>query len=412
MGYKKVAVIFIGFNTMMLIALIVAGLSREKMHHKAQHEVAENPTATESTGVEFTEPSENLTLSDVGREVKDEGSQDDALAADYSSDDYLLLVTSVASDMLIRILDKDGNEVSGKPFQASVKEDGQEYGVFYDDDMDGCLYLSQMKPGRYEISVGGVGSSTISIRNNIKLATINDIRKIVVDESSIDASKEDTAVNEEARNEKESLNNSDYNLQGGAIGIDVSKYQKDIDWARVKASGVEYAIIRAGYRGSSTGVLVRDPYFDKNVAGATEAGIKIGVYFFTQALNRTEAEEEAMAVSSLIGADRLSLPVYLDVESSGQTGGRADGLSVAERTQVIRSFCETMNSLGYRAGFYANKNWLNNKIDTASLSEFDIWLAQYRAPEPDYQGDYSIWQYTSKGMVDGINGFVDMDLVR
>ena len=412
MGYKKVAVIFIGFNTMMLIALIVAGLSREKMQHKSRHEVTENSTAGESAEIDFKEPSENLTLSDVGREVKEDDSPEEALGEDYSSDSYLLLVTSVASDMLIRILDKDGNEVSGKHFQATVKADGKDYGVYFDDDMDGCFYLSQMKPGRYEISVGGVGSSTISIRNNIKLTAINDIRKIVVDESSIDASKEDTAVNEEAQNEKESLNNSDYNLNGKAIGIDVSKYQKEIDWARVKAAGVEYAIIRAGYRGSSTGVLVKDPYFDKNVAGATGAGIKIGVYFFTQALNRAEAEEEAMAVSSLIGADRLSLPVYLDVESSGQPAGRADSLSVADRTQVIRSFCETMNSLGYRAGFYANKNWLNNKIDTASLSEFDIWLAQYRAPEPDYQGNYSIWQYTSKGIVDGINGFVDMDLVR
>ena len=118
-----------------------------------------------------------------------------------------------------------------------------------------------------------------------------------------------------------------------------------------------------------------------------------------------------MAAASLIGADELTLPVYLDVESSGSVNGRADGLDVAARTEIIRTFCETLNSMGYKAGVYANKTWLTNKIDTSKLEDYDIWLAQYRMTAPDYQGRYSIWQYTSKGTVDGITGYVDMDLV-
>ena len=407
MGYKKIAVIFIGFNTMMLIALIVAGLSRQNTgggKNKAENTGQEEQTAA----VETSEISGNLTLSDVGREVK----TGPVVEKEYSSEEYILLVTSVAGDMMIRIMDSSGNLAQGEHFQATITGEAGKKEVVYDDDLDGIIYLDQLKPGRYTVSVGGVGSSSIVIRNIVRVTAVNDIRKIVVDESTIDASKEDTAVNEEAEGETGQFNNSDYNLKGGAIGIDVSKYQKDIDWQKVKASGVEYAIIRAGYRGSSTGVLVKDPYFDKNIVGASEAGIKLGVYFFTQAINSEEAAEEAYAVASLIGAEELDLPVYLDVEGSGSAAGRADGLDIATRTENIRVFCRTLNSLGYKAGFYANKNWLTNKIDTAQLSDYDIWLAQYRAPEPDYQGRYSIWQYTSKGTVDGITGFVDLDLVK
>ncbi len=411
MAYKKIAIIFIGFNVMMLIALIVVGLSREGNVRKKEGVSGEQAEALDSKdpgdGSGQSTGPEDLTLSDVGKEVKEEG-----VSSDSFSSDRILLLTSVAGDMLIRVMDADGSPVKGEHLQATVRDEAGDYNVYYDDDLDGSIYLARVTPGKYEVSVGGAGSASITIRNIIRLTAFNDIRKIVVDESTIDASKEDTSVNEEADNETGSFNNSDYNLQGGAVGVDVSKYQKDIDWQRVKASGVEYAIIRAGYRGSSTGVLVKDPYFDRNVVGAREAGIKLGVYFFTQAVNAEEAAQEAYAVSSLIDADELSLPVYLDVESSGSPNGRADGLDVNTRTEIIRVFCETLNDLGYRSGLYANKNWLTNKIDTSRLEDYDIWLAQYRAPEPDYQGRYSIWQYTSKGHVDGITGFVDMDLVR
>lgn len=191
----------------------------------------------------------------------------------------------------------------------------------------------------------------------------------------------------------------------GAFGIDVSKWQGTIDWKAVKNSGVNYAIIRCGYRGSSSGALVVDPKFEANIKGATSAGIKVGIYFFSQAVNKNEAVEEASMVLELIKGYKISYPVFLDVETSG---GRADGINKATRTEVIKAFCETVQNAGYTAGVYANKNWLTNKIDTSQLSKYKIWLAQYAA-SPTYTGRYDLWQYSSTGKVSGISGNVDLN---
>ena len=197
----------------------------------------------------------------------------------------------------------------------------------------------------------------------------------------------------------------------GSFGIDVSKWNGKIDWAAVKNSGVSYVIIRCGYRGYGSGALVVDPYFEQNIKGATAAGIKVGVYFFSQAVNRVEGVEEASMVLQLIRGYTISYPVFLDVEDSGAGGGRgrADGLSVADRTEVIKAFCETIQNSGYTAGVYANKSWLTNKIDTSQLSRYKIWLAQYAAA-PTYTGRYDMWQYKSTGRVTGISTDVDLNL--
>ncbi len=192
----------------------------------------------------------------------------------------------------------------------------------------------------------------------------------------------------------------------GAFGIDVSKWNGTIDWQAVKNSGVNYVIIRCGYRGSSTGALVEDPKFRANIKGASDAGIKVGIYFFSQAVNRNEAVEEASMVLELIKGYKISYPVFLDVESSG---GRADGIDKNTRTDVIKAFCETIQNSGYTAGVYANKSWLTNKIDAGQLSRYKIWLAQY-ASTPTYTGRYDMWQYKSTGRVTGISGNVDLNL--
>lgn len=192
----------------------------------------------------------------------------------------------------------------------------------------------------------------------------------------------------------------------GSFGIDVSKWNGTIDWQAVKNSGVNYVIIRCGYRGSSTGALVEDPKFRANIKGASDAGIKVGIYFFSQAVNRNEAVEEASMVLELIKGYKISYPVFLDVEASG---GRADGIDKNTRTDVIKAFCETIQNSGYTAGVYANKNWLTNKIDAGQLGRYKIWLAQY-ASAPTYTGRYDMWQYKSTGRVTGISGNVDLNL--
>ncbi len=131
----------------------------------------------------------------------------------------------------------------------------------------------------------------------------------------------------------------------------------------------------------------------------------MGVYFFSQAVNNSEAVEEASMVLELIKNYKISYPVFLDVEASG---GRADGISVAARTDVIKTFCQTIQNSGYTAGVYANKNWLTTKIDTSKLNQYKIWLAQY-ASTPTYTGRYDMWQYKSTGKVTGISGNVDLN---
>lgn len=192
----------------------------------------------------------------------------------------------------------------------------------------------------------------------------------------------------------------------GTFGIDVSKWNGNIDWNSVKASGASYAIIRCGYRGSSTGALITDPKFAANISGANAAGLKVGVYFFTQAVNEKEAVEEASMVLDLVKKYKISYPIFLDVESSG---GRADGIDKGTRTAVCKAFCATIQNSGYTAGVYANKTWLNSKIDAGALGSYKIWLAQYAAA-PSYNGRYNLWQYSSKGSVPGISGNVDLNL--
>ena len=193
----------------------------------------------------------------------------------------------------------------------------------------------------------------------------------------------------------------------GTLGIDVSKWNGNIDWTAVKNSGVSYVIIRCGYRGSSEGALIKDSKFEANIKGAINAGLKVGVYFFSQAVDKNEAVEEASMVLESVKNYKISYPIFLDVEPSG---GRADSISVETRTEVCKAFCETIQSYGYTAGIYANKTWFTEKINTGELSgKYKIWLAQYAA-EPTYTGRYDMWQYKATGKINGISGDVDMNL--
>ena len=191
----------------------------------------------------------------------------------------------------------------------------------------------------------------------------------------------------------------------GTMGIDVSKWNGNIDWNAVSNSGISYVIIRCGYRGSSQGKLIEDPKFLANIKGATAAGLKVGVYFFTQAVDEVEAVEEASMVLEQIKGYKISYPIFLDVEPSG---GRADSIDRDTRTAVCKAFCETIQDAGYTAGIYANKTWLTGKLNAGELNAYKIWLAQYSAT-PTYTGKYDIWQYKSNGSVSGIKGNVDMN---
>ncbi|MFI3200452.1 MAG: GH25 family lysozyme [Eubacteriales bacterium] len=191
----------------------------------------------------------------------------------------------------------------------------------------------------------------------------------------------------------------------GTLGIDVSKWNGTINWTAVKNSGVSYVIIRCGYRGYTSGTLIEDPNFKANIEGAIAAGIKVGVYIYSQAINEVEAVQEASMVLDMVSNYRITYPLFIDIEYSG---GRADSISNSQRTAVAKAFCETIQNSGYTAGVYANKDWLTNKMDASQLNAYKIWLAQYNT-QVTYSGRYDMWQYTDNGTVGGISGNVDLN---
>ena len=322
----------------------------------------------------------------------------------------VLTASSVEKDLRIRILDDKGKLISGKKFTVTI---GNTMDVT-DEDMDGVIHVTDLTPGDYTISMamepGYVVPTTpliCNVKAKIDYRVIDDISYLIKTEAEIDPEVDDTAVNDAAT---ETMGVSSVKTVDGAVfGIDVSKYNGYIDWDKVKASGVDFCIIRCGYRGSSTGAIVEDPYFRTNIAGATAAGIKVGVYFFTQATNSVEAIEEASAAVNLVEGYKLSYPIFIDSEGAGGRG-RADNLDVNTRSDILQTFCETVRNGGYTAGVYASKNWFKNRLDITRLSADNvIWLAEYN-DAVSYDGTYQMWQYSSNGSVDGIEGRVDMNL--
>lgn len=195
---------------------------------------------------------------------------------------------------------------------------------------------------------------------------------------------------------------SDGVLLTSGFGIDVSKWQGNIDWAQA-SSAVSFAIIRCGFRGSSGNIAV-DPKFGQNIQGAKANGVRVGVYFYSIAMNEAQAVEEAsLAVQQVSQYGGVSLPIYIDMEDSRQLA-----LSQAERDAIVMAFCRTVQNSGYSAGVYANKNWLTNYLTPSSYGGISIWVAQYNT-QCTYKGRYDIWQYSSKGSIPGIGGNVDLN---
>ena len=192
-------------------------------------------------------------------------------------------------------------------------------------------------------------------------------------------------------------------------GVDVSKYQGDIDWNQVKAAGYEFAIIRVGYRGYGSGALVEDSHFRQNIQGATAAGLQVGLYFYSQAINEEEAVEEASMVLRLCSGYRLDYPIYFDTEKVAGDTGRADSLSRAERTACAVAFCETIRNAGYTAGVYSYASWFYNQLNMSNFGNYQIWIAQYR-DVLDFSGRYNMWQYASDGCVPGISKLCDLNI--
>lgn len=381
-----------------------------------------NETSTEDTGTSTTDADES------GRNYKQVG---DNLSAFLSDDSFFdkdtnekssisvqygmsasLFMSSTQKDIRIYIVDVLGNLIKGTEFKVTI--DG--LGSYVDSDQDGIIYIDNLKAGDYKVRLEPIGgykvpdkAAEITVKQDIEYVAMDDIDLLILSEEQVDPVKEDLQLKEaDTDGDSTEITALRTDATGTKLGIDVSKWNKEIDWSMVKEAGVEFAIIRVGYRGSSTGSLIEDPYFLDNIKGATKAGIPVGIYFFTQATNEVEAVEEASMVISLVEGYKLDYPIFIDSESAGGNG-RADNLDIAARSTVCDAFCETIKQAGYKSGIYGSRNWLNNKLDMGRLDYYTTWLAEYR-DTPKYTGDYSLWQYTSKGSIPGIEGNVDLNL--
>ena len=190
--------------------------------------------------------------------------------------------------------------------------------------------------------------------------------------------------------------------------IDVSSFQKEIDWDKAKAAGVEYAMIRCGFRGYGSGKLVEDTYFTSNIEAATSAGIKVGVYFFTQATSEEEAIEEAEYALELIKPYEVDLPVAIDIEEIDDKA-RTDNLTNEDRTNFCVAFLDKVRDAGYTPMIYSNLKFFIKRLDMDKLEAYEKWYAFYN-DQIYFPYEISMWQYTSNGTIDGIGSGVDLNI--
>ncbi|MCR4839999.1 MAG: glycoside hydrolase family 25 protein [Lachnospiraceae bacterium] len=207
-------------------------------------------------------------------------------------------------------------------------------------------------------------------------------------------------------------NDSGYWTWGDSTnGIDVSVYQGNVDWAAVKAAGTDFVFVRAGFRGYSGGSLATDDNFVKNVQGAQAAGLKVGVYFFTQAVNEAEGKEEGQYVVNLLSGMGVTGPVVIDSEYLMDPKDARGNLATREdRTLATKGFCETVAAAGYTPMIYASTRWLITGLNMDELADYKLWYAAY-ADSPLIDLDFAVWQYSPTGSVSGISGDVDVNIM-
>ena len=193
------------------------------------------------------------------------------------------------------------------------------------------------------------------------------------------------------------------------LGVDISSHQESVDWNALAASPVDFVILRAGYRGYGDGSVNIDPYFAENIAAARNAGLGVGVYFFSQALTPEEAEEEARTVLAQLAHYQIDYHIYYDWEPISDESARTSTISATEITSCAQHFCQVIEQAGYRAGVYFNLDIALSYYHLTDLMDYEFWLAEYQ-DTPSYPFAFGMWQYTNQGSVPGVSGNVDINL--
>ena len=246
------------------------------------------------------------------------------------------------------------------------------------------------KLGTYDIKIKVVDQSGNEAIRNMKVRVVDKITPSSSTQTRVEFS--DVINNHQSDNT--------------TFGIDVSSWQKDVDYEKVKEAGATFVMIRLGYQGSVTKNLAIDSYYEDNIRKAKEAGLKVGVYLYTDASSVKEAKEHALWVIDVLGNKKLDLPVVFDWEDFPKF--RKHRISLYELNEIANTFIETINNSNYEGMLYSSKTYLENFWD--NRNNYSVWLAHY-TNKTDYDGDYVMWQMTSSGRIPGVSGPVDINIL-
>lgn len=193
------------------------------------------------------------------------------------------------------------------------------------------------------------------------------------------------------------------------LGVDLSKYNGNVDFKKLKDAGIQFAMLRLGSRGYGSGTITLDDKFVEYAQNAAVSGIMTGAYFYSSAINETEAVEEANYIVGAVSGFNVKYPIAIDIERVSGDSSRTEKLTNEERTKIVKTFCDTVKGYGYNPIIYSTRDMLISGLNLEELDEYDVWLADEQIPT-DYPYRFSIWQYSQRGNIEGVDGDVDLDL--
>lgn len=374
-----------------------------------------SPVSASHTGADEIVESVQKDIKQIGNNtsvwMRDEtffDSDADTLAMKIMQDSLTLHVkaVSVEKDLRLRILDYEERIKQGEKFVLSVQSAGNEAMICEDEDADGIVYIENLLPGEYEVSLLPFADFIVpdlpvkvKVKERVSYEKIEDIELLFSEKSEAEIDLDDlmTISSLDYADKKQ---DTAFAKDETAYGVDVSEKDGEIDWKKVYDSGIRFAMIRAGFRGAITGDIILDEKFQENATEAIRAGINVGAYFFSQAVSEKEAVEEASALIECCSKRNISYPVAIRIDRAGGLG-RADSIDSELRTQIAEAFLKTVKSAGYDPCVYASSNWLMTNLDSKKLSKYTVWMSQLNK-QPTDELVFDMWQYTTKGKVPGI----------
>lgn len=366
-----------------------------------------------------------------------------------------LSAVSTQSDLIVLVSDEDGRTVTGERFELILSSPDMGEVSYFTTDTGRC-YIVELSPGEYTLSMADkdgyttAESISVQVRSEADFQAIPDISRLleIVDAGELDGEIKDNSPEaleqaiaqvlsggpgwrrengkiyyiDDRGNYAVGLKKIDgklhyFNERGekaSSLGVDVSCFNGIVNYPTVKAQGIDFVIARIGGRGWESGLMYTDSMALDHIRGAKAAGLKVGVYFYSTAVNAAEAIQEASLVIARLAGLSLDLPVYIDMEYSGSfPTGRADTLSPAQRIEIINAFGRTLENCGYMTGIYSSESLLRTSLDHNYLSRYCVWMANYTENNalPSYPYDYHIWQFTDRGVVEGMGGNVDLNVI-